>query len=136
MERLKNRCGEETPPLGKKDADLKSEKELGSIESLYEIKESKLRNIVGNNNQLKSNGEVMRESLIHNEQENVESNLLRNSESEKEIDIKEKYKKKKIKKRKVKRRLSKELPPVLVKPKRPLPKLAAVDEEIEQGAEA
>eukprot|EP00795_Rhopilema_esculentum_P001638 gene1638-16104_t len=124
---------EETPPTVRKlspegyniceDVDERRD----SIESLKEMNEVPLKEIMNNN---KNN-----EKTKTNE-DNLPSNLMHNSESVKEKELKDNLKRKKSKRKKGKRTLKKELPPVLVKSKRPLPQLAAVDEENEAANDA
>ena len=98
-----------------------------SIESLKEMNEVPLKEIMNNN----KNNEKTRTN-----EDNLPSNLMHNSESVKEKELKDNLKRKKSKRKKGKRTLKKELPPVLVKSKRPLPQLAAVDEENEVANDA
>ena len=127
--------GEETPPFYRKETFDAEREESDSVESLKEIGENKrTKKKALNNNRPKLNVEILKENGLNREEGSVRSNIVRNSESEKEMEVKDSFKKKKRKK-KVKRRLKKDLPPVLVKSKRPLPQLDAVDEEVEQGVE-
>lgn len=136
MKNWNKQLGEETPCVNKKKVLNLERENSSSVESLKEIEGNKLGNKgLNNNNKQKSNGWMVKRIEDHRDWEKCESNLLPNSESEKEMEVKDSYKKRKSKKKKVKRRLAKDLPPVLVPTKRPLPKLAAVDEEIEQSLE-
>eukprot|EP00112_Aurelia_sp_Birch-Aquarium-sp1_P021339 Seg5719.1 transcript_id=Seg5719.1/GoldUCD/mRNA.D3Y31 product="hypothetical protein" protein_id=Seg5719.1/GoldUCD/D3Y31 len=133
-----NESDEQTPLTDRKQKEekIKQERrnsESDSVESLKEIPLTKLMNNNMVNSSLNSPKQVTSNGTANFDAETIQSNLHRNSESEKEMDVKESFKKKKIKKKRTKRTATKkELPPVVVsKTRRPLPKLAAVNEETE-----
>ena len=118
---------EETLLVTRRDA-LEKENSA-SIESLKEIKndDAIVRKSI-NNNQSKRGLQELVEDIPRDDEENVET---RNSESERELETKYSLKKKKGRKKKGKRGVQKDLPPILVMSKRPLPQLAAVDKKAE-----
>ena len=129
---LSRDSGEETPMLIRNGADTLENQTSGSIESLREIEEDGKIDGPSVNNNSKRTAETVIETLLISEQYSFQPNLLRRSESEKEMEVKDSSKRKKDRKKKgVKRNLRKDLPPILITSKRSLPKLAAVDESVE-----
>ena len=133
-----NESDEQTPLTDRKQREEQTKQERknsesDSVESLKEIPLTKIMNNNMLNNSLNSSKQATLNGRTNFDAETIQSNLHRNSESEKEMDVKESFKKKKLKKKKTKRTAAKkELPPVVVsKTRRPLPKLAAVNEETE-----
>ncbi len=110
---------------------VESLKELTNSENLNNNKSSSILN-----NSLKPSEEnSVNEISCKTDPELTENNLFRNSESEKEMDVKENFKKKKSRKKKIKKSAKKELPPIVTKIRRPLPQLSVVCEETEPANE-
>eukprot|EP00794_Sanderia_malayensis_P019239 gene19239-21167_t len=145
--------------LANEQQSIVNENELEDSDSIESLKEASIPNHVNNNrnnnnntygcvleleeqidlndkqnNIIHANNERTNAVTSHLDSEGMHCNLFRNSESEKEMDVKENLKKKKTKKKKVKKstKIKKELPPVVItKTRRPLPQLPVLCEEAE-----
>ena len=126
---------EETPLANRKTGgETKDNSDSDSVESLQEV--SIMNNNKNTNNTILSlndswniNKQLGLNGKAKYDAEVPQINLHRNCESEKEKEVKDNFKRKKSKKKK--KTGKKDLPPIVNKPKRPLPQLPVLSEETE-----
>ena len=118
--------GEETPSVTIKGVFDVRKEDSGSVESLKEItSDSAMHEKLINNNRPDRNVELVRANELSNGEGNAESSFLRKVESEKEMELNDSLKKRKCRRKKTRKGLSNELPPIVMKSKRPLPQLTS-----------
>jgi len=116
--------GEEAPSVTVKGVCDVRKEDTGSVESLKEItRDNAMHEKSVNNNRLDRNVEQVGANELSNEEGNADSSFLRKVQSEKEVGLNDSLKK--CRRKRTRKGLSNELPPIVMKSKRPLPQLAS-----------